>query len=64
MISYMMNKYRIQNRSPDVFEFPYKGPEYVVLEMGGLDGIKYSNSFVFENYLGWRAIHFEVHIKC
>jgi hypothetical protein len=56
----MMNKYRVQQDNPDLFEFPYIGRDYVVLEMGGLDGVTYSNSYIFEKYLGWRAIHFEV----
>ena len=35
------------------------GKSFTVVEAGALDGIKFSNSYFFEKYLGWNAIHFE-----
>lgn len=32
-----------------------------VLESGGLDGLEFSNSYFFENFAQWRAIHIEAH---
>lgn len=36
-----------------------RGSSFVVVEMGALDGIKFSNSFAFEFELGWRAVLIE-----
>lgn len=36
-----------------------RGIEPVVFEMGGFDGLTFSNSYFFEKALGWHAIHLE-----
>lgn len=35
----------------------YKVRNGIILESGGFDGLMYSNSFFFEFYLNWKAIH-------
>ena len=35
----------------------YKVRDGIILESGAFDGLTYSNSFFFETYLNWKAIH-------
>lgn len=58
LISYIMAGLPVNNHSAGR-EFPYLGRNYTVMELGGLDGKRFSNSWMFEKFLGWRAILFE-----
>ena len=57
IIQHMMQDAR--RKSADLTRFPYAGPNYLVVEIGGYDGVTFSNSFFFETFLGWRAVHWE-----
>jgi hypothetical protein len=57
IIGHMMKRHR--ETHPGATAFPFTGRDFLVLEIRGLDGMIYSNSYFFENFLGWRAVLFE-----
>lgn len=58
--SYKMSYHSQSNEDRQFYEKYFKNKlNGIYVELGALDGIKYSNTFLFENYLGWSGILIE-----